>query len=165
MKLLSSFILYPLRIYTIPKRIKNKKGIATFPAKHIASYQDYSVDFSNQLCADEKITQGKVICNHKALQINSSFYREQYLTAFLSGGRENLSFYLTFIVHTNKGNEFVQEIILPTYGFFPHTDKDKQYHFIALSKKSIPPDTKPPLNALAINDYYFINNKNSYIVV
>ncbi|MDI2112077.1 phage fiber-tail adaptor protein [Commensalibacter nepenthis] len=164
MELLSSFNLNPLRIYTVPKRIKNKKGISTFSAKHIASYLDYSVDFSNQLSDREVIIKGKVLCNRAELKVNSSFFRQQYLTAWISDGKENCSFYLTFVVQTNKGNEFFQDIILPTYGRF--TDKTNSDHkVIALVKTSHAPNYRPPFNALAIDGRYLINKKNSYIMV
>lgn len=159
MELLSSFALNPLRIYTIPKRIKKKKGISTFPEKHIASYLDYSVDFSNILSDGEVIIQGKVLCNRTELTVNSSFFRTNYLTAFLSGGKESLSFYLTFIVKTNKGNEFFQEIILPTYGCFKDNSIQKIYKVIALNAQTTTPDYTPPLNALAVNGRYFIYKK------
>lgn len=165
MELLSSFYLNPLRIYTVPKRIKNKKGIATFPEKHISSYLDYSVDFSNQMNNGEFIIQGKILCNHTGLQINSSFFQEQFLTAFLSDGKENLSFYLTFSIKTNKGNEFFQEIILPTYGCFSDNISQRNYQFIALDEKSNRPAYRPPLNALAIDGCYLIYKQNSYIMV
>lgn len=165
MELLSSFTLNPLRIYTVPKRIKNKKGISTFPEKHIASYLDYSVDFSNLLSDSERIIQGKVMCNHTELTINSSFFRKNYLTAFLSGGKESLSFYLTFIIKTNKGNEFCQEIILPTYGCFKDKHANTMYKVRALDAQSQTPSHIPPLNALSINGYYLIYKKNSYIMV
>ncbi|EUK19238.1 phage fiber-tail adaptor protein [Commensalibacter papalotli (ex Servin-Garciduenas et al. 2014)] len=165
MEIISSFNLNPLRIYTVPKRIKNKKGIATFPSKHIASYLDYSVDFSNQMNDGEIIIQGKTLCNHSGIQINSSFFKEHSLTVFLSDGKENRSFYLTFIIKTNQGNEFFQEIILPTYGCFIDNISQQNFQFIALDKESNNPHPRPPLNALAIDGRYLIYNKNSYIMV
>ncbi|CAI3956842.1 unnamed protein product [Commensalibacter communis] len=165
MELLSSFSANPLRIYTVPKRIKNKKGISTFPAKHIVSHLDYSIDFSSQLNNGEVIINGKIICNRIELKINSSFFRQQSLTAFLSGGRESLSFYLTFIINTNQGNEFIQEMILPTYGFIADTNNNTNYKMIVFDTTSQIPNFAPSSNALAVNGYYFINNKNSYILV
>lgn len=165
MELLSSFTLNPLRIYTVPKRIKNKKGISTFPEKHIASYLDYSVDFSNLLSDGERIIQGKVLCNHTELIIHTVCFRSQYLMAFLSGGKEGLSFYLTFIIQTNKGNEFCQEIILSTYGCFQDKHAKTPYKMLALDTETQAPTDIPPLNALSINEYYLIYKKNSYVMV
>lgn len=159
MELLSSFTLNPLRIYTVPKRIKNKKGVASFPAKHIASYLDYSVDFSNQLNVDEVIIQGKILCNRAELKIHTSFFQKQSLTAFLSAGKENLSFYLTFMIKTNQGNAFVQEVIVPTFGCFSDETTKTDYQFIALDETSIAPENIPPLNALSLDRRYFIYKK------
>ncbi|CAI3953295.1 unnamed protein product [Commensalibacter communis] len=164
MELLSSFNLNPLRIYTVPKRIKNKKGISTFSAKHIASHLDYSVDFSNQFSDGEVIVKGKVLCNRTELKVNASFFRAQYLTALISDGKENYSFYLTFIVHTNKGNELFQDIILPTYGCLIG-ESHNPCKVIALDTSDQAPNYRPPFNALVIGGYYLISKKKSYIMV
>lgn len=160
MELLSQFNLNPYRIYNVSKR--TNKGIATFPTKTVSTYLDYSVDFSRKLQDDERILSGSVaITNGIGLTIEAVVCNGPYLTAFISGGNSNNNYYLTFEAQTNLGGLFIQDLILPVIG--KSEDKQEKYSFFSFTEKIKPPNTRPPLNAIKINDRYLLNDSGFFM--
>lgn len=160
MELLSQFNLSPYRIYKVSKRMN--KGIATFPAKSVSSYLDYTVDFSNRLQDGERVLTGTVfIKNGSGLSITSVVCNGSYLTAYIDGGTANSTYYLTYEAQTNLGGSFIQDMVLSVIG--KSEDKTEKYSFLTFNKDTKPPDTRPPLNAIAINGRYLVSDSGFFM--
>lgn len=162
MEFLSQFHLSSDRTYKVSK--KTHKGISTFPEKPASLYLDYTVDFSNKLTENERILTGNVtITNGLGLNISAVVCNGPYLIAFIDNGLSQNSYYLSYEAQTNLGNVFVQNMLLPILG--KKMVKTERYSFLVFNIKTKPPDTKPPLNALKINDRYLVSDSGFFMGV
>lgn len=161
MELLSQFRLNPYRIYTASKKIN--KGIAVFPTKSASSYLDYSINFEKKLEDGERLLTGNVTVNSNDILISSVVCNGSYMTAFISGGKEHSSYYLTFEAQTNLGGSFIQDMILSVTG--KGTGSERLYQYLTFTEHIAPPLIKPPLNAIRINDRYLISDSGFFMVI
>lgn len=159
MKLIHTFSLNRYCTYKVLKR--SKKNLSVFPAKLVASYQDYSVDFLSRLDDGEKILSGFVIMHGQGLRVESVYKQDTVLTAFISGGLANHSYYITYTVKTNLGNNITQEMILPTFGYvFQDRNVDR---YITIAPNIRPPNIRPPLNGIKLMDRYLLDDNGFFI--
>ncbi|MDI2091463.1 phage fiber-tail adaptor protein [Commensalibacter oyaizuii] len=161
MELVSDFRLNPYRIYKSSRRAN--KGIATFTAKPVNEYMDYSVDFSRLLETNEQIIHGSISVYGAGLVIGGVYPYGSYLTAFIDGGRASSSYYMTFTARTNTGGVFTQEMIMPVIG--TSATKRIDYKYASFTQQQKPPNTRPPLNGLKINDRYLLNDSGFFMVI
>ncbi|CAI3941400.1 unnamed protein product [Commensalibacter communis] len=159
MELLLQFELNPYRIYQVSKR--TNKNIATFPLKNASSYLDYSVDFSRRFQGNEYITRGSVTVNGVGLVVSSVSCNASYLTAFIEGGTASHTYFLTYEAQTNLGGFYIQEMILSITG--QQTEIKQDYLYLTFTEKVKPPNTRPPLNALKINNCYLVSDSSFFM--
>lgn len=160
MEFLSQFNLSSDRIYKVSK--KTNRGISIFPEKPASLYLDYTVDFSNKLEEGERVLTGNVtVVSGTDLEVTSVVCNGSYLTAFIDGGASNSSYYLTFEAQTNLGGLFIQSMLLSIIG--KEKEKSEKYSFLVFDKDTKPPDTKPPLNAIKINDRYLASDSGLFM--
>lgn len=159
MELLSTFSPSSYRYYCA-QRSRNKK-LSTFPPKHSNDYLDYSVDFSRLLQKEENLLSGNVRIHGSGLVVENIYIQTSVLTAFVSGGYPNRSFYLTYKVRTNRGNILIQEMILSTHGEGYEVGKDNYY--MSFESDVNIPRQRPPLNAIKVNNHYLIDNNGFFI--
>lgn len=163
MELISQFQRDQTRLYSVPKRSRANSTLPTFIAKPSSAYLDYSIDFSRQLDRDDFIHSGSVTVNGLGITLEAVYADATYLTAFISGGLKHGLFYLTFTAFSAGGSCLSQEIMLPTRGEV--LSSTPPLSFLAIEKTDHPsPDTKPPLNAISINNRPLIDTQGNYIV-
>lgn len=160
MQSISQFTLSSYRSYRIS--LKPQKNLSIFPPKNTNDYLDYSVDFSRLLEDGEKLLSGDVKVQEEGVVIENIHVQPTILTAFISGGMPNRSFYLVFTARTDKGNILIQEMILPTYGQNIEKEAVRNY-FVSLKPDIKPPKQRPPLNAIKINDRYLFDDNGFFI--
>ncbi|CAK7192669.1 hypothetical protein COMNV_00874 [Commensalibacter sp. Nvir] len=160
MKILPQFRLSPHRIRKAMRR--RETGVTRFPTKSVPDYLDYTIDFSPLLQQGETMVKGSVRSSSRDLKIEHVYAHATYVTAFLSGGIENASYYLQFIAKTSFGSVFMHDGIVSVQGTGqpqPHV-----YSYQSWQPVSCIPKDKPPLNALKLNHAYLLNPQGHVMV-